>query len=265
LAKTSDLVGLHADFPRYPPRIGAAPLLRHGVVSRGPNMIRSATAAMIGLLICNVQADASTLLDYRFTVRQPLQLFSETIGGPNTPIIFDFIVDPNTTNQSTDPFSGSYPIGDVFSGYASVTVGSTTSVLNYGGISVSVNQNGEVFNALASGNDTGARINGRSLFVSSVTLFDPMGQTFTGIGLPANVQSELFAVHFELIFRPGQLDLNQNDYLKFDAFVRPGDYSGTVTKIAAVPEVSTWVMMILGFAGTSIPAYRKRKREMFKV
>ena len=34
--------------------------------------------------------------------------------------------------------------------------------------------------------------------------------------------------------------------------------SGTITEVAAVPEPSTWAMMILGFAGLGFMAYRRK-------
>jgi hypothetical protein len=39
--------------------------------------------------------------------------------------------------------------------------------------------------------------------------------------------------------------------------------SGSITAVAAVPEPSTWAMMILGFAGVSFMAYRRSRKEGF--
>ena len=33
----------------------------------------------------------------------------------------------------------------------------------------------------------------------------------------------------------------------------------TLTSVAAVPEATTWAMMLLGFAGIGFMAYRRRK------
>lgn len=41
-----------------------------------------------------------------------------------------------------------------------------------------------------------------------------------------------------------------------------GAIGGTLTIAAAVPEPSTWAMMILGFAGVGFMAYRRRNRAM---
>jgi hypothetical protein len=44
----------------------------------------------------------------------------------------------------------------------------------------------------------------------------------------------------------------------FSGEAQPVEF-GSVTSIAAVPEPSTWAMMILGFAGVGFMAYRRRK------
>lgn len=42
-------------------------------------------------------------------------------------------------------------------------------------------------------------------------------------------------------------------------------FSGSVSAIAAVPEPSTWAMMILGFAGIGFVAYRRKARTPFRL
>ncbi|MEH2517838.1 hypothetical protein V1279_003411 [Bradyrhizobium sp. AZCC 1610] len=42
-------------------------------------------------------------------------------------------------------------------------------------------------------------------------------------------------------------------------FTGDGVFTGTMTAITAVPEPSTWAMMILGFAGVGYMTYRRRK------
>jgi len=46
------------------------------------------------------------------------------------------------------------------------------------------------------------------------------------------------------------------------AFVSDGH--GTISAISAIPEPSTWAMMILGFAGIGFMAYRKRREGQFQ-
>jgi PEP-CTERM motif len=38
-----------------------------------------------------------------------------------------------------------------------------------------------------------------------------------------------------------------------------------VTHVAAVPEPSTWAMMVLGFAGVGFMVYRRRNQTMVNV
>lgn len=206
---------------------------------------------LCGSLLLSVRAEASTLLDFRFTVYQPLQLFSETIGGPTIPIIFNFVVAADAPNMSA-------PEGGYRGEYATVTFGNSVSMLGQGGVQLNENQAGDVINWGANGPDTGVLINGRSLFVSTVSLYDPTGQTLTGIGLPTNVHSN-FSVYFGLTFRPGPLDPDQNGYLKFDAFVSPENYEITVSNIVGVPlHTSSWPMTILGLVGLSFIVIRRR-------
>ena len=42
----------------------------------------------------------------------------------------------------------------------------------------------------------------------------------------------------------------------------PQEITGTITAVAAVPEPSTWAMMILGFVGLGTMTYRRRKSAM---
>jgi hypothetical protein len=37
-----------------------------------------------------------------------------------------------------------------------------------------------------------------------------------------------------------------------------GNWAGNAVAVSAVPEPSTWAMMILGFAGVGFMAYRRR-------
>ena len=48
----------------------------------------------------------------------------------------------------------------------------------------------------------------------------------------------------------------------FDVYLNQGSGTGTVS---AVPEPSTWAMMILGFAGVGFMAYRRKSRPAFRV
>jgi hypothetical protein len=60
--------------------------------------------------------------------------------------------------------------------------------------------------------------------------------------------------------------VNPDDPLAFVlglSFVSDGDFTGTMTPItAAIPEPSTWAMMILGFAGVGFVTYRRKSRRV---
>jgi hypothetical protein len=53
-------------------------------------------------------------------------------------------------------------------------------------------------------------------------------------------------------------------HLVFKGALRPGVLFGTDTgdAVSAVPEISTWMMMLLGFAGIGLAAYRRAKKPM---
>jgi hypothetical protein len=62
--------------------------------------------------------------------------------------------------------------------------------------------------------------------------------------------------------------VNPNDPTAFAlglSFVADGNFTGTMTpitlEVAAVPETSTWAMMILGFAGIGFMAYRRSRKD----
>ena len=43
-------------------------------------------------------------------------------------------------------------------------------------------------------------------------------------------------------------------------FTRTGVFNGTMTPVIAVPEPSTWAMLIIGFAGLGYAGFRRAKR-----
>jgi hypothetical protein len=68
---------------------------------------------------------------------------------------------------------------------------------------------------------------------------------------------------FEVLGIDPSLGLDPNNPVAFVTaltFVGPGEFTGTMTPIvtAAVPEASTWAMMILGFTGIGFMTYRRR-------
>ena len=66
----------------------------------------------------------------------------------------------------------------------------------------------------------------------------------------------------------GQVTLATGDYfLEFtgDAGATASYGGGTVNTVAAVPEPSTWAMMIIGFAGVVFMGMRKRRESNFRI
>jgi hypothetical protein len=76
------------------------------------------------------------------------------------------------------------------------------------------------------------------------------GIVFSGAGLPSTSQ-------YSNIWGNGPNDYSY--FNNYDSFpLGSGGVSFSVTEIAPVPEPSTWAMMILGFAGISLLAYRRK-------
>ena len=213
---------------------------------------------VIGLLSLSSGEAKAVLLNYEFVVTQSLRNFDEAIGGTATPITLNFLIDAHAQSLNP-PIGAQYQFGYGTPGYASVSVGGTVSTLAGGGIDVNSGPLGVGFNANANGYDTGVRIFGRSLFSAYVGLYDPSGRTFDGIDLPLNVQSP-FSVYFGLQFRPGPLDANQNEYLKFDAFVHPDNYTSSVTVVAVPLHATTWPMTIVALTGLLFLSHRLKRR-----
>ncbi len=69
------------------------------------------------------------------------------------------------------------------------------------------------------------------------------------------------AQHFT--YAGGSFDLQIQDVILQTGRRQPGDAEflvGTFSAVSAVPEPSTWAMMILGFAGVGFMAYRRRNQ-----
>lgn len=58
---------------------------------------------------------------------------------------------------------------------------------------------------------------------------------------------------------------NSTAFVTQVTFTGDGVFTGTMTAITAVPEPSTWAMMILGFAGVGFLAYRRRNQPALRV
>ncbi len=74
------------------------------------------------------------------------------------------------------------------------------------------------------------------------------------------------AQHFT--YAGGSFDLAINDVTLRTSFLNHGDIealTGTFSAVAAVPEASTWAMMILGFAGVGFMAYRRKSKPALRL
>jgi len=89
-------------------------------------------------------------------------------------------------------------------------------------------------------------------------------QRFIGVGVDVVNNSNLLfsssvtsfgqVVPFETV-----LTLNAGDMIRFEVTTGAGDQNtGLDVSISAVPEPSTWAMMVLGFAGLGFMAYRRK-------
>ena len=68
---------------------------------------------------------------------------------------------------------------------------------------------------------------------------------------------------FEILGIDASLGLDPNNSTAFVtqvAFTGDGPFTGTMTAVSAVPEPSTWAMMILGFCGLGFLAYRRKNQ-----
>jgi hypothetical protein len=86
-------------------------------------------------------------------------------------------------------------------------------------------------------------------------------------GVPVSTSLTSLAPDAKAIFTFGLDSVDALDYiaLSFDVYssssLSPGDYLGSMgVADNAVPEPSTWAMMLIGFAGLGYSAYRRRSR-----
>jgi hypothetical protein len=88
--------------------------------------------------------------------------------------------------------------------------------------------------------------------------------TLTGDGLVFSGASLPSTSHFINIFGNGPGSYTYfNNFLGFPEGSGPVSFS--VTEISAVPESSTWAMMILGFFGVGFMSYRRKNNWRFRI
>jgi hypothetical protein len=80
----------------------------------------------------------------------------------------------------------------------------------------------------------------------SLTLVDPTGTAFNSLAIPTSLSLESFQTTTGFVAIGGTL---------------AADFTITsLAQVSGVPESSTWAMMILGFAGVGLIAYRKKSK-----
>jgi hypothetical protein len=65
----------------------------------------------------------------------------------------------------------------------------------------------------------------------------------------------------------GSIEFTSPDAITSITFITPNteNWYGFTVGVAAVPELSTWVMMILGFAGVGFMAYRQKSKPAYRL
>ena len=111
-----------------------------------------------------------------------------------------------------------------------------------------------------------ANVNGQSFNIDSSNYFQwhlNLGNgTFYNLGLSSANFTVPYMFYLDL-YGGGHYDLQQTWK---PAVIENGTYTiGPGTEVtAAVPEPSTWAMMILGFAGVGFMAYRRKSKPTFR-
>ncbi len=78
----------------------------------------------------------------------------------------------------------------------------------------------------------------------------------------ANNQADLFSGTFELTFAGGTSSIGLDNFVdRYASLSQLNNISGEGTPVGAVPEPTTWAMMLLGFGGIGV-AMRRRRKEL---
>jgi len=213
----------------------------------------------------NVPADANLSLTghYGVIIRNDFRTADNATNGASSQSYFDFT--PSTLSQFNGPVY--VPVSSVNS------VGQTVYSFN---LDVSHGQSYNLDPAAALGYIFS--IGGEGPNFATVTLPDlglshPYG-LYVWNGTEFVFAAELAAntlfdfglngvSRFQVLGIDASLGLDPNSSTAFVTqvtFTGDGVFTGTMTAITAVPEPSTWAMMILGFAGVGFVAYRRKSK-----
>jgi uncharacterized protein (TIGR03118 family) len=101
-----------------------------------------------------------------------------------------------------------------------------------------------------------------SFDASEINAFDPITGAFIG-SIPINTGANGPGGLWSLIFGNGGSNGDPNTLFFTDGI--NGEADGLFGAISAVPEPSTWAMMLLGFAGVGFMAYRRKSKPAFRL
>jgi hypothetical protein len=100
--------------------------------------------------------------------------------------------------------------------------------------------------------------------INFLTTSDPNLDPYEGLGTVTLKQSFSHSNSNSSLSINGDCSYCTPPDISLSALIRI-TYDYTPTAIAAVPEPSTWAMMILGFAGVGFMAYRRKNKPSFRV
>jgi PEP-CTERM motif len=202
---------------------------------------------------------------YGVLIRDDFRTPSNATNGASSQSFFDFT--PNATSQFSGPVN--VPVSSVNS------VGQTVYSFN---INVSHGQSVNLDPAAALGyifsiGNSNSTLNFASVKLPDLGLSHPYGlyvwngSSFVhAADLLANTLFDFGPTGvsmFEVLGIDPSLGLDPNSATAFVTqvtFTADGVFTGTMTAITAVPEPSTWAMLLLGFAGIGFMAYRRKAK-----
>lgn len=193
------------------------------------------------------------LIDYKFVLQAPLLHGVESLGGALDPVIFETIIDDAAPYLFQSLTDGIFAVDSRAGGLGRVTVGGTSVELDGGVVQVI---NGPSFDAVTSSTNpgtAGALINGRRLFVATISLADFSAASLGSTALPSesSLKGANWSGFFRLTFFPTATDkeFGTGDYVIFDAFpVSSSNFSVTVTDVSHVPAPGTLPLLALALS-----------------
>lgn len=226
-------------------------------------MKQALLAALCLFSVCNTAL--AGLVGYKFSVTAPLFHGTETIGGASSPVEFHIILDPTTPDRGNVATNGLYTTDEVSpsiqAGSANVSISGVASQMSYGQIAV---QNAPFNDGISSSTlqaTDDLTFLGRSIFMSTASIWNFAGTMFSGIALPTTATwlSAAEGGYFAIKFRPKESDpeFGNGQLVEFSAFVSRSDIGFSLAPVATVPEQSTLWLLTAGLL--TLPLIRRLK------